>query len=777
MEAGMNLLYTALNSYNIPNPTQQVTDQRMTRWGKNNRYWAKAVNDGFIFGDFVNDISDYIFPRADNTLTKDEYIKHKNSIEQAQREAKEEQERCYLEVSTQAQKIWQELTKVQDDHPYLFRKQVASYNLRYNVKTNGLVIPLYDDNGKIWSLQYINEAGEKKFLFGGRKKGCYFGISKPLNNKLLVCEGYATGASLFKATGIGVAIAFDAGNLKPVCEALSKKYPNLEIFICADNDQFNEVNVGVNKANEAAHAINAKVIIPQFKDLSTKPTDFNDLYILEGKDAICRYFMSDEKQQCITWDNPMLFDELETPNIPSNILPSPLHEFAAALSLATETPESMAVMSLLAVVATALQGKFMVKASATDNYQEPLNIYTVTALPPANRKSAVLNACIRPLVEFETEQKTILEPEIKKQKSRYESEKKLLEIMRNKLKDGCSESLIEEIAQRETNLKDPDLLPRLFVNDATPESLAGLLAENKAKIAILSDEGGIIETMAGLYTGGNANIDILLKGWDGGYVRLKRKDRDLNFNPLLTINLIVQPVIIQNMSSKRTYSNKGFLERFLYCIPKSKLGYRTHNTPPIPPEIINSYNLKIKQMLNINVTEKTNILILDNRAHSIWREFQRKVEIDLRPNGKLSICQGWGGKICGYALRIAGLLHVTEYSESNTIINNNTMIRAIEICRLLIDHAVVAFGYMNLDTDIQKAKDILDWIKDIESTSFTKADLTKKFRHRMSADEIEVPLSILIRRNIIGEPIKEGKKTIKYEINPILLKQWQERLD
>ena len=89
-----------------------------------------------------------------------------------------------------------------------------------------------------------------------------------------------------------------------------------------------------------------------------------------------------------------------------------------------------------------------------------------------------------------------------------------------------------------------------------------------------------LETLAGLYSHGSANIDILLKGIDGGEVRVHRKDRSAILNPYLTVVLTVQPVVMQNMAGKRAYLGKGVLERFLYVLPQSQLGYRTHNTPP-----------------------------------------------------------------------------------------------------------------------------------------------------------------------------------------------------
>jgi hypothetical protein len=471
------------------------------------------------------------------------------------------------------------------------------------------------------------------------------------------------------------------------------------------------------------------------------------------------------------WESPILFDNIETPNIPSDLLPEPLNEFVRSLSESTETPAEMAAMVVLSVVATSLQGKAIVKPRGEEDYSETLNIYSITSLPPANRKSSILNQCISPLVQWEKDQKELLELEISKQRSRYESEKRIIESKRKKLSSENSEKLINEIAEHEASLKEPDILPRLFVNDITPESLVSITCEQNGRMSILSDEGGIIDTLGGLYNGGNANIDILLKGWDAGYIRQKRKDSEVNFNPLLTINLTVQPVVIQNMGNKKSYAGKGLLERFLYCLPKSKLGYRTNDKAPVSKQVRQSYHNKIRELLDIPYEEQPVVLTLCPEAYQEWRSFQNAIEVDLRPDGRLSICQGWGGKICGYALRIAALFHIVEFGTSNTHIGKPSLDKALEICAILSHHAVFAFDNMLANPDLKDAKEILEWILSNNLKSFTKAELTKKMQNRnnMRAKRLELLLNILVERNLISEPGIVGKKTSLYITNPIIL--------
>lgn len=284
--ADIELLYSGLDREGIERPGSRIkTSNGFMHWGKNNRCWAREVGDGYVFGDWAQDISTNVFERPEESLTFEEKKARRRKIEAARKAAQEELRRQHETTAQEALKLWQSLPKC-ENHPYLSKKLVPAYNLRLSNKC--LVIPLYDTSGKIWSLQYINEAGEKRFLSGGKKKGCYFPIGKP-DNRLVVCEGYATGASIHQATGLAVAVAFDAGNIKSVTQVLKNKYPTFEIIIAADNDIKEKApNTGVLKAQEVGEMYSCKVIIAESP--SGGKYDFNDMAVIEGLERVKAIF-------------------------------------------------------------------------------------------------------------------------------------------------------------------------------------------------------------------------------------------------------------------------------------------------------------------------------------------------------------------------------------------------------------------------------------------------------------------------------------------------------
>ena len=111
------------------------------------------------------------------------------------------------------------------------------------------------------------------------------------------------------------------------------------------------------------------------------------------------------------WDDPVIPCCLATPEISANLLPCWLGDFTKAVSENTQTPQGLSVLMGLSVVSTCLQKRFVVSAYG-DEYQEPLSLWTVTAMPPASRKTAVVNLLTSPLIDWENDELIKLDAEI-----------------------------------------------------------------------------------------------------------------------------------------------------------------------------------------------------------------------------------------------------------------------------------------------------------------------------------------------------------------------------
>jgi len=169
-------------------------------------------------------------------------------------------------------------------HLYLSNKKVNAHGLR--AKDSNLLIPLVNNHGQLCSLQFINSAGKKWFLKGGKIQGSYFYIGDLLtNSKIIISEGYSTAATLFDVTNLPQVIAFNANNLVEVAKVIRTKFPTTQLVIAADNDFMGKQNIGLMKGKEAARSVNGELILPKFlsNDLGS---DFNDFVKFYGKDKL-----------------------------------------------------------------------------------------------------------------------------------------------------------------------------------------------------------------------------------------------------------------------------------------------------------------------------------------------------------------------------------------------------------------------------------------------------------------------------------------------------------
>ncbi|MEN9433943.1 MAG: hypothetical protein RLZZ422_1532 [Pseudomonadota bacterium] len=247
------------------------------------------------FGDWKQGISHKWTSYNQNELNP----KEREAIRQARLKQaailKAESERNHETARLKAVDMWTKAQLASVTHPYLIKKQVGAYGLKQS--GNLLLIPLMDANGYLRNLQTIAPDGTKRFLRGGVKKGMFtpLGMLRGTGTThAYLCEGYATGASIFEAYQAPVICALDAGNLLPVAQALRAKYLHLPLILVADNDRATEqktgVNVGITKAKAVAESVPLVTVqVPYFED--NAPLDLSDF-----NDAV-NYYRTQDKPQ------------------------------------------------------------------------------------------------------------------------------------------------------------------------------------------------------------------------------------------------------------------------------------------------------------------------------------------------------------------------------------------------------------------------------------------------------------------------------------------------
>jgi len=189
-------------------------------------------------------------------------------------------------AARKARLIWDAAKPSEILHPYLVRKGIAGYGLSRilhfaysaaNSIENALLVPMRDQSGEVVNIQGIGPDGTKRFLAGGKVRGCFAlvrHIDKPwrdLGERIAIGEGFASVFSYCRLhPGFRGVAALSASNLPAVARLLRAQFPNAEIVIAADQDV-----PGARAAGEACIAINALVHVPGFGRAGI--VDWNDL--------------------------------------------------------------------------------------------------------------------------------------------------------------------------------------------------------------------------------------------------------------------------------------------------------------------------------------------------------------------------------------------------------------------------------------------------------------------------------------------------------------------
>jgi putative DNA primase/helicase len=294
----------AMRHHGLTPPEQAVADGEIHRFrsgpehGLNGFYRLVIVpahgggDIGFgLIGCWKRDVNEKWCSRDLTALAEPD----RKAMRKARDDLRQKDEAAAKQAAAKAASIWGAAGPADPAHPYLAAKGIGPKGLRqYKDK---LLVPVRRD-GAMTSLQFIGPDGAKRFLTGGKVDGAYasLGGGDAGRDVILIAEGFATAASLNAATGLPAVVGFNAGNLLAVAKAIREKYPAARIVVAGDNDQWTmvrgqKVNVGRQRAVEAAKAVGGGFVLPPFsEDDAAHGTDWNDYALRNGLPATKQAF-------------------------------------------------------------------------------------------------------------------------------------------------------------------------------------------------------------------------------------------------------------------------------------------------------------------------------------------------------------------------------------------------------------------------------------------------------------------------------------------------------
>jgi replicative DNA helicase len=405
----------------------------------------------------------------------------------------------------------------------------------------------------------------------------------------------------------------------------------------------------------------------------------------------------------------------------------------AAVAEATQTPPDLAGCIAVGALSTAAGGRARVQVRP--GWVEPVNIYTVVAMPPGSRKSAVFAAMIAPLLVAEqqlveaTQPPRLVDAELAARVARARAER-TAKAAENALSTEARDELLAEAsaaALAAAGMTVP-VLPRLIADDVTVEAAASLLAEQDGRLAVLSAEGGIFATLAGRYSAGQPNLEVFLKGHAGDLLRVDRKGRPAEHipQPALTLGVAVQPEVLRDIARMPGFRGRGLLARILYSQPPNTVGRRRIGPNPVPQQVEVAYGQRLRDLVHTAAAWPEPLTVpLSAAADARVLQLEAELEPHLACEGSLGHIADWASKLTGATIRIAGLLHLAHDSETSgeRPVDVPMVDAAARLGRYYLGHALGVFDAMGADPRIEDARMVLDWLTRNQSVAFTRRDL------------------------------------------------------
>lgn len=469
-----------------------------------------------------------------------------------------------------------------------------------------------------------------------------------------------------------------------------------------------------------------------------------------------------------------------------------------------QTPVDLVAMMTLATLAATVRGRAYVTVRGT--WTEPLNLYVLVVAGAGETKSPALAAVTKPLRQIEKELSDAAADEVARRRQ-------AIRLQEGRLKKAEAAAISangddrrvrehEAAVERETLEKLPEpVAPRLLAGDTTAEGLVRLLAEQRGVMASLTAEGGLFDTLAGgRYSNGMANLDAVLQAHDGRepiLVDRKVGDPIRVDHPCLTLGLAVQPQVLEKVGESDAAVGRGFLARFLFSYPESRLGRRNTDHEPstqgfadIEAAVRGVNDLLSPGFADIADIPLRNELRLTTTTYSHLSAFRAELEPRRGPSGDLASITSWAAKLDGQVVRLAGLLELLSRAETSAIsakprlvergesfadIGPGPMVSAIAIAEYLIEHSIAAHRLMNGRhySSTHPAQQLLAWIRDRGLAEFTLRDAYDSLRRRTDFHELDAVTAaaeVLCRHDyirLLAPEKRPGRPSIRYVVNPL----------
>lgn len=422
------------------------------------------------------------------------------------------------------------------------------------------------------------------------------------------------------------------------------------------------------------------------------------------------------------WDEPISIDRPKLTPFPTHLLGPELSAVVDAVTDQVQVAPDIPAMISLAAISTAVGGRAQIKIRP--GWSEASSVWTATVAGAGERKSAAEGPFSDALRQIEKHLREEAVPEIEEAEQALkvaqarldDAEKAAIKAKPDTFKLKMDEA---KLARRTlADLGPVPSLPRLLFGDITPAAMPQKASQQDGRMAVIHSEGTLLKQMGGLYNSGASDTGFALDAYDGKAMPVDRIGRDSieMESAHLAVGLLIQPVILEQLGRKKDDEmlHNGFVQRFLYSFPPSRLGYQDPRASvAIPEELLTDLEQRLQALVNtLWKSPLVRVVTFTEEASEAMYVFQESLQERLRRGGDLHQMASWASKLPGKIARVAGLLAL--YADVQA---RHVTVEQFEAAKALapyfVQHARLCLDLMgaNREGQLTPARDVLEWLR------------------------------------------------------------------
>ena len=375
--------------------------------------------------------------------------------------------------------------------------------------------------------------------------------------------------------------------------------------------------------------------------------------------------------------NGTLSPEDLLPQLELDWYPEVLMNMAGTVATSHQVLDSMAILSCIQTGNGCVVGKY--ESNPLSWSEEHSSLYTMMFAPSGGRKSAVFKQITKPIETWERLKTRQMETEYNTALTAFKmAEDELKRVIRSAQRGD--EDAQAEVAggdlQRAVDEAERAIpvLPRLLIQDATPEAMELRMMQHHERLFSCDAEGTAFNNMTGLRWDNPASFAAYLKAYSGDRLQVDRvgtgsRHRLVLENPALSVLWMAQPSFIDVIAKQKALHDQGLYARFLMMVfPSNKKNLvRSGLVEGLRKDYADAWRDVLYLMLEAEhdgedetgVTQ-SHVIPLSAKAHDVAQDYEAYLIERIQDDQELEEIEAWASKAHGMAIRIAVTLQLID---------------------------------------------------------------------------------------------------------------------